>query len=645
MFLTELPEPLLTRKFGSSFMKTQSNPDLAVRYRNMRKLLNALPTVNRAVIRSVLELFRLVLHHRRKNKLTVSEFCADMGPILLGIDRSTNPSDATTAADVLKTLITQFQFMMGTAEEPAEYDSLPLYTKKSQRVLLTSNSRARGLIQRKRTHTPTNSTIVTSPAPHSATLAPNSALTNSLSGSGSTIHNSSNSLPDIASGASGLALHLPPSSITPPLPSVDESEELVSLTDGIMLKFLDQSVRSVLFEPQVRISFNYEAKIPNHLKRNYTLDKLTESHRGSSASESRHGAWRPSLDEDHPHNPMTSSGGNNSRHRRDTTASANAKEDEENATPNTSSGNTRTRRNTSSGVRDDSTGTFERTRRKSQDAGEQNSTGADSGPSVDDSSGSTSSHRRSRRRSVNEDYTARSLGTQEDSRHLNRTVSEELSTSDEWIAQTRRRRSSDNLDGLDFDSDSSDSEGAVPGHDSSSTTTASSQPQKRRKKPSERRSASSKAGSIKRGHKDKETSHREKRRRAAHSSIEIASSEDLSAELLPMTTAALAHPATATTAAAPLASPTSPHSAAATSSSALAGTSATTTGSTTTNATSTAPTKTKAPRPKSKPPQVVMDSKTIMEMAPSPPSEMPPPLAMPSNTTGKNKTPVAPPSV
>jgi hypothetical protein len=646
-FLSELPEPLLTRKFGSSFIKTQSNPDLTARYRNMRKLLNALPTVNRAVIRAVLELFRLVLHHRRKNKLTVSGFCSDMGPILLGVDKTQNAADAALASEVLKTLITQFQFMMGTTDEPAEFDSLPLYTKKSQRVLLTSNSRARGLIQRKRTHTPTSS---------NGGGASGSSLVN---GGASAVYASA--VPSLAaslgsSGGFGEAgysqTHIPPSSNSPPPMHPNEAEELISLTDGIMIKFLDQSVRSVLFEPQVRISFNYEAKLPNHLKRNYTLDKLTEIHRGSAAAESRLGAWRPSEEEAVHSGAASSSAASNARHRRDTTTSTNFREDEDGS----HAGTTRHRRNTASGSRDESfgsiggsgaggtassrkstipSGNYKDDRSEGKDQSDHHSTGTDSvGGGDDASSGSgASSRRRSRRISINED-----IGPVDDHlRQLTRTTSEDLTHRSDDIANHRNHRISvDNLEGvLEYSTDSSGSDGeASPEQPSSSAP-------KRRKKHTERRSSTSKASTGARVRlKDKEMLHSHSQReprRKKHNSGEFApDSARYGPTDAPITpnphTGAVALPSTSTGYSKDAPPPPPP----ADSSLSLAGASATAAAAAAPGATpaaAAAPTKAKAPRPKSKPPQLIMDSKMIMEMAPSPPSEMPPPLALPATAT------------
>jgi hypothetical protein len=635
-FLAELPEPLLTRKFGSSFIKTQSNPDLAARYRNMRKLINALPVVNRAVIRSVLELFRLVLHHRRKNKLTVSDFCSDLGPILLGVDKIQNAPDAALAADVLKTLITQFQFMIGTADEPAEYDSLPLYTKKSQRVLLTSNSRARGLIAKKRTHSPNNSNISAA-----------SSLPSSL-------NNSNTSVPSTANGSNTTALTdssgilVPPSSTSPP-PQPHDEEELVSLTDGIMLKFLDQSVRSVLFEPQVRISFNYEAKIPNHMKRNYTLDKLTEIHRGSTTAESRLGAWRPTLEEDGPNSTFGGGGGGggSSAHKRRDTIMSNSVHDgigEDGA----SSAYTRHRRNTASG-REDSAGGKSSGRMSAllpPPTADSDQSQHDGGGDRDgDSSGSASSaKRRSRRISIQDD-----LSGEYETRALVRTTSEEFSVSDE-ISHARRHISADHLEEiLEFYTDSSGSDGDVAaggnasasGNGTAAVGDGSGNPtsSRRKKKHMERRASTSKVTTGARAKLHQASRDKEKRRRPTHSGEispeEIEKEAASAATTAPFTSSqspfqTAPSSSSSSSAAAAAAAQTSPHaipsipSYGAPSSSKEAGATATAA-----SGTPTERLKVKAPRPKSKPPHVLLDSKTIMENAPSPPSEMPPPLAIP----------------
>lgn len=849
-FLTELPEPLLTKRFGSSFMKTQLNPDPTARYRNMRILLKALPPVNHAVIRSVLELFRLVLHHRRKNKLTVSGFCAELGPILLGVEKlqpnGLPTQDALIAADVLKTLITQYQFLVGNTDEPAEYDSLPLFTKKSKHTLLTQHSRARGLLSRQRTlatvgslstttappmrhansqmsqpyshhpqhvlpngrhatisalpgssHSPfsssssstvpfgsstlppfytsgmgsstTSTTIVPSILP--ATLSPTSTG-NSLNGSSSSISalhgssapalfahlqqapvspTSSNDLASSLGATSALASSVPenssalkdyapvspsstqvpstapiftaqstqsthspasslsntasalagvPANSSPPphsqpgsqavpfvplalpsqqLPAVNlstlastssenkeglaketrssslqqtkvnrsatvfsssapmqptqhahtyqnyssDEEELISLTDGIMQKFLDQTVRTVLFEPQVRISFNYEAKIPTQLKRNYTLDKWSEMQRGfggGNESSLRQGAWRPTLEDDIPSTMLTSRRRRDStREREDSIMSA-----EDVMSSRTDRSDTRYRRNTttdsgpenhkehahshkdskekldhkdrkdsikeSTSIRDskDPKDSKEEQRSSSTILKEGNGDGGDS-------SSSNSSKRRSRRVSITgediegaEAKYADRTGPAATVLPMRRT-SVDSSFSDDVAG--RRRVSSDQLSEIESYSLSSEPDSDTHASDDpGGKRKISKKSTSKREEQMERRASTSKVGT-----KSKITSSGKERPRRTTLSTEY-KIEDLD----------LDDPnGHASTAAAPVPATTS--------------TSATTT------AAAEKP-KTKAPRPRSKPPHVVMDSKTIMENAPSPPSGMPPPL-------------------
>lgn len=594
VFLTELPEPLLTAKFSSTFIKTQLNPDATTRYRNMRKLITHLPAVNRAVLRAVLELFRLVLHHRRKNKLVVSEFCSELGPVLLGMTKAaagdpssptpTSPSsagDAVGSADVLKTLITQYQYMMGMTDEPAEHESLPLYTKKSTKVLLTSNSRARGLLAKQRSHTPQTS--------HSNPSGLN-ALLPSLSASTVWNYNSppntQQDVPNASSSISPIPTIVPPPGTSGMVPSSSscsvisnqstEAEELISLTDGIMLRFLDLSIRSVLFEPQVRISFNYEAKIPNHLKRNYTIDRLSEVSKGSKVGdELRLGAWRPSLDDsDAPAGGIRRPG--QLPHKKD--GSVTARDElgfpvgDENIP-----GQTRPRRSTTTGRSAEDTAAAAVASSSTGGAAPGSSHSRKSGGSDehtigdgDSSNGSASSRRRSRRISINEVDQDVDLTRFEDGG----------SASDE--GDRRKRHSIDPLEtthlvdqDAPFGSSSSDSE--VDAKESNAV--------RKKKKRMERRSSTSK---VTLGSKAKVDTTKKKNRRSRHSAEIALGDVDLAGEAAVQTpTAQTASPAPA---------PEKPRQ--------------------------------KVPRSKSKvPTQPVLDSKTIMENAPSPPRELPPPLA------------------
>lgn len=771
-FLSELPEPLLTRKFGSSFMKTQSNPDVALRYRNMRKLLNALPSANRAVIRAVLELFRLVLHHRRKNKLSVSEFCGEIGPILLGVEKpiahgngnSSPPqqlaqtqtqgaqqqtaasatADALLAAEVLRTLVTQYQYMMGNSDEPTEHESLPLYTKKSNRILLTAQSKARGLLLRQITNTPSNGAHNSNSAnnTNSASLRdsnpsnpsytqPNNSLATSqpvspphngasgnnanppvspsstepipidpalqaasqqqtspvgnaqagvapalrlseATGAAFSVDQMSQSLPNTSVLAAGSPLMSPtsgggpPASSSPPplfakrvsgmLPSLsassswssihqrEDEEELVSLTDGIMLKFLDQSIRTILFEPTVRISFTYEAKIPNHLKRNYTMDKLTEMHRSGrylatnlletttrAPTSSSASAWKHSLEEESL--PPSARRGRKDSLRDDAVVLDGG-----------DGGGLRNRRNTlGSGGGMSREGGGSKNAKSGSGAGDDYAMIGD-GDSVS-SSGTASSAPKRRSRRISGGVGGQAISF------------DDLSGESELdYPEQRRRVSSSDLrisSAIDIDgSDSDDSEDSYSADNAASSSAANPRTgssnsvnnnqhtadakkdkhsTKKKRADMARRSSTSK---VREGSKSKIS--KEKRRKRADSR-DMDGVADFEEDFSPIT-AETEPPASRTT---NNTSPESNASAANTNNNngATAATAGAAANSQTTQASSTSPTltadkqKPKAPRPKSKPVQSAVDSKTIMENAPSPPSELPPPLALQSTTT------------
>lgn len=57
----------------------------------------------------------------------------------------------------------------------------------------------------------------------------------------------------------------------------EDSNISISLIDSVVGQVINGSIHNILFEPQVRISYNYETKIPNHIKKYYVIDKLIES--------------------------------------------------------------------------------------------------------------------------------------------------------------------------------------------------------------------------------------------------------------------------------------------------------------------------------------------------------------------------------
>lgn len=790
-FLTELPEPLLTKRFGSSFLKTQLNPDHTARYRNMRILLKALPPVNHAVLRAVLELFRLILHHRRKNKLTVSGFCQEIGPILLGFDKSPQnaqaAADLQTASDVLKTLITQYQFMVGNTDEPAEYDSLPLFTKKSKHVLLTHSSRARGLIAKQRAsaslrqpfgashtslgahsqqalmgasrgtfsglgssgmssvgnfstaslpqvfnpnlgsssssnvagpngnlmslhgtsapmlfaHLPsmasptspeaqtplsmlsggssmpatgsplTNLTALSPPSAASMIFNPSNSPSSSLGALPTALNQggafspaqavpftplsfplvpmgganaSTSNLPTAGSGASTAGFNASVTSQSHPQlqhqlstgsSNSDEAEELISLTDGIMSKFLDQTVRTVLFEPQVRISFNYEAKIPNQIKRNYTLDKWSEMQRGGPSMQIepmlRQGAWRPNLEDEVPGSGLITGRRRRDSNREDSMADGEARFRRNTTTtredvPMTSRVHTvrpgdddhdsavggrptrdgksdkdhpkETRAEREARLAAEKEGKSDK-ENKTDSAGKSDKEGSAAGshtPDGGESSGSTSSRRRSRRVSVTQDEGTDAPSSHEPKERTStvstvRRMSVDSSYSDEIAG--RRHVSADQLseiDSLSMSDSDSDAEAATNASDDIGKTRRVRK--SKREEQMNRRASTSK---VTTGPKSKINTSGKRRRTTL--GTELTDDLDLGSD-----------------------NPTAAPSAASTS-------------------TLISQEKQKKANRRSKPPQIHLDSKTIMEMAPSPPSEMPPPLTpAPSNSTNNATT-------
>lgn len=79
----------------------------------MKKLILALPVTNRALLKTVIDLLRLLLHHRHRNKLTTNELCTEFGPIFLGLNANSNANDILSSIEVVRTLIVQNLYLLG----------------------------------------------------------------------------------------------------------------------------------------------------------------------------------------------------------------------------------------------------------------------------------------------------------------------------------------------------------------------------------------------------------------------------------------------------------------------------------------------------------------------------------------------------
>lgn len=55
-----------------------------------------------------------------------------------------------------------------------------------------------------------------------------------------------------------------------------ENDDTISLVDAIVSNIVETSGNLLLFNPYVRISYAYETKIPNHIKKQFSADKFVE---------------------------------------------------------------------------------------------------------------------------------------------------------------------------------------------------------------------------------------------------------------------------------------------------------------------------------------------------------------------------------
>jgi len=56
-------------------------------------------------------MFRRFLYYRHKNKLSTMDLCNEIGPLIVGVEKSSNES--TNAAELMKTLLLQLPYFSG----------------------------------------------------------------------------------------------------------------------------------------------------------------------------------------------------------------------------------------------------------------------------------------------------------------------------------------------------------------------------------------------------------------------------------------------------------------------------------------------------------------------------------------------------
>jgi hypothetical protein len=98
MFLTELPQPLLTREFQHRFIEASQIEGKKPRLIAVHELVNQLPDVNYVVLKCLTKHWAVVSHHHESNQAHVSELAGLFGPVLMD-------ADSKHSAIVLETII------------------------------------------------------------------------------------------------------------------------------------------------------------------------------------------------------------------------------------------------------------------------------------------------------------------------------------------------------------------------------------------------------------------------------------------------------------------------------------------------------------------------------------------------------------
>eukprot|EP01117_Protostelium_nocturnum_P003776 TRINITY_DN15038_c0_g1_i1.p1 TRINITY_DN15038_c0_g1~~TRINITY_DN15038_c0_g1_i1.p1 ORF type:complete len:576 (+),score=218.04 TRINITY_DN15038_c0_g1_i1:219-1946(+) len=121
-YIRDLPEPLLTFRLYSTFIKVQRNANDQTRKGNLRVLIQKLPKDNQRVFLYLLRHLNNVSKHSEKNKMTPTNLATCWAPNLLRPEKETQEtmmSDANVVNFIIETAITEVDFMSVPKEEHA----------------------------------------------------------------------------------------------------------------------------------------------------------------------------------------------------------------------------------------------------------------------------------------------------------------------------------------------------------------------------------------------------------------------------------------------------------------------------------------------------------------------------------------------
>jgi hypothetical protein len=189
------------------------------------------------------------------------ELCSEWGPIVCGLERSS--PEVSNSAELTRTLLIQRPFLFGQSEEPSTLEDLPIVTRSSKKKLTkhTRSTPTKKRVQRQRPIARAKAQVCTLACFFSSPICNNPTdtviayhiLKDAYTSSDEPVTSDTNSELDIA------------------------GQDTISLVDAVLNQVLDSSIQNILFEPTVRISYSYETKIPNFIRKLYTSEKLIES--------------------------------------------------------------------------------------------------------------------------------------------------------------------------------------------------------------------------------------------------------------------------------------------------------------------------------------------------------------------------------
>ncbi|KAL7947922.1 hypothetical protein V8C42DRAFT_269315 [Trichoderma barbatum] len=104
-FFRDLPDPLFTTEYHSSFINAAKNDDEVVRRDSLHAVINSLPDPNYATLRALMLHLHRVIDNSHVNRMNSHNLAVILGPTLMGTDPSTAITDAGWQIKVIDTIL------------------------------------------------------------------------------------------------------------------------------------------------------------------------------------------------------------------------------------------------------------------------------------------------------------------------------------------------------------------------------------------------------------------------------------------------------------------------------------------------------------------------------------------------------------